>query len=569
MFKKLEQMKIKKRLITAFIIVVLVASFSGLLSAVLMKVIDGSYSSALVNYGFSQGDIGSLLVCAGNANLDVHDKISYTNDTNQQAAAEDYEVQVKKVEEYFVAVESTLKGEEETGYYKEALSLWDDYQQKAVELMKEADTSDTAVIQSVQDKMAADLDPIYDSMYNAMADLMNLNVDTGNSLSGQLTLLVWILITIVVVIVIFAIIFSLNFAIRISKNIAEPIAECSERLVKLSKGDLSSPVPTVNTQDEARDLADATNIIVTGLSAIIRDEEYLLGEMSNGNFNIKTGAANYYIGDFAPILESIRTINTSLSNTLHEISESSQQVSLAANQMAEGASTLAEGATDQASSIEELLATVTEVTNQVENNAKDAASASSQAKEVGTQADSSMQQMGEMTDAMNRISDTSKQIAAIINTIDAIATQTNLLSLNASIEAARAGEAGKGFAVVANEIGELASQSSQAANNTRDLIEASIREVENGSTIANKTADSLQSVAEGITTIVGVAENVKESSEHQASAMEQINGGITQISQVVQNNSATAEESSATSEELSAQATNLNQLLERFILNAQ
>ena len=248
------------------------------------------------------------------------------------------------------------------------------------------------------------------------------------------------------------------------------------------------------------------------------------------------------------------------------IRESADQVGLGSNQMAESGQALAEGATDQAASIEELLATVNNLAEQVEYNTRTAVSTSQKADDIGKQAVASNQHIMEMTEAMGKISAASMQIANIIQTIEEIADQTNLLSLNASIEAARAGEAGRGFAVVAGEIGHLANQSADAVEDTRKLIEAAVHEVEGGSRIAAETAEALQSVIEGIGEIVKAGEEVATNSNEQNGAMRQINLAIEQISEVVQSNSAAAEESSATSQELSAQAVELNDMIEMFTL---
>lgn len=349
------------------------------------------------------------------------------------------------------------------------------------------------------------------------------------------------------------------------KKMLKPIDTVVAAAESISEGNLDISIHA-ESNDEIGKLATSFQKTVDVLKQIIDDESYLLEKMAEGDFNVATSAEEQYKGDFAPMLKSLRAINIKLSDALEQINDSSSQVSSASEQMATAAQSLAEGSTEQAGAVEELLATLGDVTEQVKRNATDASMASDKAGTVGSYAKESNSQMQMMTGAMDKISDTSKQIVAIIGAIEDIASQTNLLSLNAAIEAARAGEAGKGFAVVAEEIRDLATQSQKAANNTRELIETAILEVDNGNQIADTTARSLERVTDGITEIINIAEAVKESSEQQAVSVEQVTKGIEQISEVIQSNSATAEESSATSEELSAQAVELNTLVGKFKL---
>lgn len=351
---------------------------------------------------------------------------------------------------------------------------------------------------------------------------------------------------------------------RLADGIAKPINSCVDRISRLAQGDLQSEVPVVRARDETGTLADATGVIVNGMNTIIGDIKYMLGEIADGNFAVNSRAEEGYMGDYHEILVSTEGIKESLKEVLMRIKEASGQVSSGSSQMSISAGDLAEGATDQAGAVEELQATITDVAEQVSRNAAETVKAREAAKDVNQVVEKSAGEMERMTEAMERISETSRKIENIISSIEEIASQTNLLSLNASIEAARAGELGRGFAVVAGEIGALANQSAKAVVDTRALIESSIREVENGNIITEETAKSLLEVKTGMEGVMTSIDMVNEASQQQATAMQQINMGIEQISEVVQNNSATAEETSATSQELTAQAVMLHELVEKF-----
>lgn len=373
-------------------------------------------------------------------------------------------------------------------------------------------------------------------------------------------------IIITIAIIIIAIIIAIIIVRRLADSIGNPIRECSARLNLLAQGDLQTPVPDIKREDEIGVLVSSTTLIVNGLKSIIEDIAAVLGNMSRGNFAVDSQNEAVYLGDYEEILSSIRLIIAQMNETLHGIKDTASQVSLGSQQLADGAQQLANGATDQASSIEEILATVNEVTDQVVKNAKEASETSQNARKMEKDTKHSTEQMERMTEAMERISQKSSQIGNIIGSIEDIASQTNLLSLNASIEAARAGEAGRGFAVVAGEIGQLANQSAKAVDETRQLIEDTLREVNAGDDIAKNTAEILNNLISGLGTIITGIEEVGDACNQQAGMMRQLNEGVEQISGVVEANSASAEESSATSEELSAQAAAMNELVGRFQL---
>ena len=374
-------------------------------------------------------------------------------------------------------------------------------------------------------------------------------------------------IVITIVMLVIALFVAIRVANRTGEEIGGAVKVCSDRLKLLAEGDLDTPVTTLNTNNETKILEQSTIEIVNSLQTIIGDIKHILSEMASGNFEVHSEiGSDKYIGAYSEIHLAMRDLRNTLSNTLEAIVEASEQVDAGASQLATGATELAEGATEQAAAIEEMSATVTDVTQQVEKTAKATDEAHDNAKIVGKEAAASKDKMNELTEAMKKIEETSNAIKDIIAEIEDIASQTNLLSLNAAIEAARAGEAGRGFAVVADQIRRLAEQSAQSAVDTRNMIESSIDEVTNGSRITNETEEALDKVLAEIDAIVLSVANVRVASDKQSAAMEQIEKAVDQISGVVQANSASAQQSSATSEELSAQAQTLKDLIGQFTI---
>ena len=345
----------------------------------------------------------------------------------------------------------------------------------------------------------------------------------------------------------------------------KPIQELESAAEKLKAGQLDVEI-NYESPDELGKLAGNFRQACKTLEVIVQDTSYLLGEMAEGNFNVSSNNPQIYIGNFKQQYESMSKLKHELSDTLTQINEVSEQVASGSGQLAGGAQALAEGATDQAGAVEELTATVESVSGIAESSAESASGAYQMVRTAVEQADQSREELQALTNAMERNSSTSQEIQNIIGSIEEIASQTNLLSLNASIEAARAGEAGKGFAVVADQIGKLAGDSAQAAVNTRDLIEKSLQEIENGNQITEKTVAALNKILESMNDFANAAKGASESSTEQADTLKQIEQGIEQISSVVQSNSAAAEETSATSQELSAQSEGLKNLVGRFKL---
>jgi len=560
MINKIKEMKVEKKLRYCFSLIMIVASISGVLGIVVMLVINGRYSSALVSNGFSQGEIGIFSTYLNKEPALVREMILVEDSGEIQEAVQEFE-EIKAITD---AALETMRSHCNTAAEKEYVDIIDEtlplYRSifgQVQELAVDNHDQEALELLLTQGK------PTLKKLTDAVEALIGLNVTMGNQVSGSLAVASYLGIALVVLVIVAAAVISLRFSKSVSAQIAEPIIKVRDASAKLARGELDIEIEKMYP-DEIGEMTDSFKEAAELIRTYIQELKRGLGEVSRGNFNIYTDVD--FRGDFKALDEAIVVITDTLSGTLGEIHEASEQVSMGASQMAESAQSLAEGATDQAASVEELTATIQSVTETIIHSSRKAEESSQSAEKFKGKAEESSEDMKRLNEAMERINATSKEIANIITAIEDIASQTNLLSLNASIEAARAGETGRGFAVVADQIGKLAADSAASATNTKNLIENSIREIESGNEIMARTTEVIGSVIVGIKELAATAGEISEMSASQAEAMKQLEVGVGQISEVIQNNSAAAEETSATSEELSAQSQNLEHLVGQFTL---
>jgi len=366
-------------------------------------------------------------------------------------------------------------------------------------------------------------------------------------------------------VIIFILVQVINF-VRIS-NALKPLKKISEVGKEVAGGNFDVEIHYPQ-QDEIGELSRSISEVIGRSKKIVFDLRDRLDAMAGGNFT-ENLESEEYVGDYAPLLESLKHIQEDMNRTLQEVHASSVQVLSSAEQVNTGAQSLSQGATEQASSIEELSANMQDISQSIQASTKTAGDAYKLQGEAGVAVLQSNEKMEEMRKAMDDITAKSNEISKIIKTIDDIAFQTNILSLNAAIEAARAGAAGKGFAVVADEVGNLAQKSAKAAQNTGLLIEETIEAVEKGAKITEETAESLNSVSKSTEEVNTLIEKISAASSKDLEGITSLNQGLQQISSVVQANSATAEQSAAASEELTGQANKMNELVERFQLKEE
>ncbi len=568
-FLNFKGLRIEARLRKAFNIIISIAAAGLIIGILCLIVVVSNFEKAMKNYALPQGDIALFMNEYAECRSNMRGIIGYEDQTEIDLLVEKHETRVANTYARLEAINSTMVTDEGHAAYAKIEKALKAYFEKEAEVIALGATTDQELCRQAQHMAIDELTPLYDDLDNATLELMQINIDKEHDMEVVCEALETAAIILMVVLVIVTAVISKRIAYIISKGISKPLAQLENRFDSFAKGDIKTPFPTSAAEDEIAGLMNSSHDMAERLQMIILDIERLAGEMSNGNFNAASDCADAYCGDLEALFVSINEMSTNVSNALREVESVSDQVNTGASNLAEAAQSLAEGATDQAASVQEMLATMDTVSDGLKHTVTSVEDAYQQALRCANDAKLSYDEMHNMVESMNRINVTSKKIENIITEIESIASQTNLLSLNASIEAARAGEAGKGFAVVADEIRQLAEQSAHSAVGTRELVNNTLYEIGEGSKIAHKTADVLTGVVNAIQQIAETSKSLSENSQVQAESVEQANIGISRISEIVQSNSAAAEESFATSEELSAQATTMHELVAQFKLKEQ
>ena len=466
-----------------------------------------------------------------------------------------------KLEAIMSANSKAQKGQDD---YEVANAAWEKYRGASDEILQ---LSREGKQQEASKLMTGEVYEDYKSFskkLTILCDKFQVELDQAKTMANVCTVIIFIVIVAAGLAI--AVVTTLIGKI-ITNSITEPVKQIDAAVASLRKGELSNvEMLTYESEDELgdtiRNLKEAMGILADYVSEIsVEVKAIAQGDLTRNGDDITD-----FLGDFSELKTSLLYILKRFNSTLTEISNLAEQVSSNSSEVENASKSLADGATEQAGVIEELNATIDTVVDMAEDTAKETQNASARVKASANKANEEKEKMNELLTEMEHITEISKEIGNIITDIEDIASQTNLLSLNASIEAARAGEAGRGFAVVADQIGKLAADSAKSAVNTRDLIDKTLVEIEKGNTITRTTADAFNQIIADMESFAELAENTMEKANSQAESLEQIGQGIEQLSGVVQGNAASSEENTAISINLAEGAAKMHDRVNIFKL---
>ena len=473
------------------------------------------------------------------------------------AQEEDLQGRFAKIAGYFDTISDNLNDEALGSQLK---SAWNDVENASFEMLELVDSGDQAAALDFFNNELNEKSETLADLLDSVGDLADEAVDS------KYKSIVAISIIAVIVLIAACLVNIIMSGIRNKKLIAE--IESDLDVLKSASSEIARGNVHVNIdyekENEVGEVADQLRTAVAALSDYIDKISEVMSTMANGNFNIRFDKS--FEGDFVSIQEAIESFSEQISDSMREIVDVSGMVSAGAGQLADAGRNLADTTTNQADIVSELSKKVNTISDEISGNSTDAENISKDVDGIVDSIIKGNKKMEEVVKAMNAIAASSEQISNIIDTINSIADQTNLLSLNASIEAARAGEAGRGFAVVATEVSQLAGQTQQAAQNTANLIGDSIRTVGDGITIANNTAEELNKMVAQVEEIRGRVKQISDASVVQANSVQELSTNIDKIAEEGTNNAATSEESLALSSEMSEHADSLKSMVDHFEL---
>ncbi len=563
----MKNLKVSMKLFVGFGVAVALIVLVGVYSIVNMNEINSDYSLSIDTHGEPLGDAAHILEAVHSLRAEVRWAIIFTGKPEQLQSTETLiNKWFKMYEEKSEAFSKTVEQPENKTLLAEAKSAYEKgFKPAILEILDGAKKSlpidVLAQIMATKAKPNADIaaDNIATVIEHKQTLLKQAN-SNGDALTAKLSV-------IMVIIILAGAGVSVFFSLYISSLVGKPVSRLSELIGEWSQGRLDNRLNIKGRADEIGVMAVAADRWVDDLNDLIISDGGKVLKAAAGK-DLTQRLKNQYNGEYGSMKENINSVVQSLDDALDQVRETVAHVTSASSQIAGGAQSLAQGSSQQASSLEQVSSSLDEISSVTKQNADNSNVAKDLAEEARTAANEGDASMKQMAEAINQIKQSADNTAKIIKSIDDIAFQTNLLALNAAVEAARAGEAGKGFAVVAEEVRNLAMRSAEAAKNTADLIEQSVKNADNGVKITEEVAKSLSKIVDRADKVGGLIAGIATASNEQSTGIDQVTKSVAQMNEVTQSNAANAEESASAVEELNSLAEELQDLVDTFKLSA-
>lgn len=558
----IKNLPIKKKLMNSFMVIVVISILTSFISLICLQIINDRYKDAMSNYGFSQGQVGLLgikvehsysmvkeIIVVGNTS-DV-DRIK-TIKEDIEKCNEDINLLLQNIDKENVQND---KEQELINNIKSDIEYYEQVKDRIIELGMNNKTAQASQLLRGQGNPAMDLLTV------DISELLSIKIEQCNLLINRLNRLRIIFVMIILATIALSVIFAMKSSKYLSDVIGNPIIKMSKIAKRICDGHLDVEIQC-ESNDEIGELAQSFSKMVIAIKSYISEISSILGDISNGNLNCSI--EEEYKGNFIEIRKSLENIIRSLNDIFENIGQATIDVKANSEKAAEMAELLSNGSKNEKDAVRELCVSIDQINKQVNKNADNAIDTSTITNALAENIDNSNIMMDKVIKAMEDIEDCSNSITSIMNTINDIAERTNLLALNAAIEAARAGDLGSGFAVVADEVKSLASQSADAARETNNIVNESIKAVNNGKLLVYNTANTLNESLKNIKKTRELSEYITDSSKEQYESIAIVNERIKKITETINRTVEVAENSAISSEELKSQSSKLEMMINKF-----